>query len=104
MRILSALLISAITLVSCAVAPVSNAEISTAIEAKLITNDEFGRFRVDLQNPFHAFESIVNKPKIYFIPIVLGGSISMNDTVVLDSVSLERGESSESAQIWFGTT
>ena len=100
MRILSTLLLSALTFASCAVAPVSNVEISTEIEAKLLTNDEFGRFRVDLQNPFHAFESIVNKPKIYFIPIVLSGSISMNDTVVLESVSVERGEASEAAKIW----
>ena len=100
MRILYSVLAAAFLVASCAVAPTASGDLVTAIEARLITTAEYGHFKADLQNPFHAFESIVNKPKIYFIPIVLSGSIAMADVVTLEAVSVERGEASEAAKIW----
>lgn len=100
MRIHPATVAVAFFLVSCSSAPNVPVIAITAVEARLIRDDEYARLQVETFNPFHAYESLLQKPKLYFVPIVVNGSIARGDVVSIEAIRIERSEDEEPARIW----
>ncbi len=103
MRFHPTAIIAALFLVSCSSAPEAyNASggAVTAIEARLIGDDEYARLQVETVNPLHAYESVLQKPRYYFIPLVVSGSIADGDIVSIEAIDIERSEGYEPARIW----
>lgn len=90
----------AVLFTACVSGPDAPEVAATAVETRLIREDEYIRLQVETFNPFHAYESILQKPKFYFIPIVVSGSIALGDEVSIKAIDIERSEGYEPARIW----